>query len=405
MTGLKNVVGVVLAGGKGERLFPLTKFRSKPAVPFGGKYRILDFVMNSFVNSGIKNIKILVQAKSQSLIQHIQHLYPSVPNYGYFVDSVPAQQMIGEGWYEGTADAVYQNLDRLRNKNFTIAAIFSGDHVFCIDVEQMYAFHLKKKSEFTICAIPFSVEIAAGQFGIIEVDESGRVIGFEEKPLNPKEIPGKPGMCFASMGNYLANIPCLSQFLYEDANDASSRHDFGENVIPTMLKAGEAVYAYDFSENKIKGQTNIYWRDVGTIYAYWDANMDLRTIDPKLNLYNVHNWPIRTFPDYAPPYKQGLKPIGNDNLISGGCITNGTNISGSVLSSFVKVEKNSSIVDSVIFSGVSIGENAHIQKCIIDKGVIIPSRARIGFSQKDDEERGFHVKDGITVVPFGAIIK
>lgn len=396
-----EVIGIILAGGLGERLRPLTNERAKPGVPFGGNYRIIDFVTNSLINSGIKNIKVLTQTRSQSVKQHIERLYPSNPLYGNFIDTVPAQQKSGQRWYEGTADAVYQNLDLINFGAFQTTAIFAGDHIFTIDVRQMLKFHNKKRSVFTICAIPFSVEKAAGQFGIIEVDKNYRVIGFEEKPDNPKEIPNMPGMCLASMGNYLAEIPILSGILEEDSNDSGSSHDFGKNIIPLMIKKGMAIFAYNFNNNSIPGQTNNYWRDVGTINAYWEASMDLRNIKPEINLFNTRNWPIRTFPNYLPPFKAGLNPQINNVLIGNGCVVNGCRIFGSVLSQLVFVEKGTEIIDSIIFSGCTIGENVNIKKCIIDKDVSISNGVAIGYDCAHDEARGLSVIDGITVIPKG----
>ncbi len=400
MKDIRNVIGIILAGGKGERLSPLTAHRAKPGVPFGGKYRIIDFVMNSFINSGIQNIKVLIQFKSQPLKQHIDRLYPSSPLYGHYIDTVSAQQKVGEEWYEGTADAVYQNLDILEAADFGAAAIFAGDHIFVMDVSQMYEFHCKKESEFTIAAIAVPVEQAAGQFGVIEVDRRNRVIGFEEKPEKPKEIPGRPGLCFASMGNYIADIPVLSGLLQEDAQNPDSKHDFGKNIIPMMLARSMPVYAYDFNSNLIEGQRRIYWRDVGTVRAYWEANMDLCRIEPEINLYN-RTWPIRTFPDNAPPAKFIFHPDLDNHIISGGCIVSGARVHGSVLGQWVRVEQGANIVDSVIFPEVTVGAGVQLNTCIIDKKVNIPPGTRIGFSQADDEARGFSVVDGITVVPKG----
>ena len=396
---MREVMGIILAGGVGERLKPLTALRAKPAVPFGGKYRIVDFVLNNFINSGINNIKILVQTLSQPLINHISNLWPSVPVYNFFVHSIPAQKRVSDDWYKSTADAVYQNLNIFRdNPQYTRVAIFSGDHIFKMDVSQLDRYHLEKESDFTISSMVIKTE-DAGRFGIIEVDEQRRIMGFEEKPKSPKEIPGNPGFCLTSMGNYLAEIPILMEILHEDSKMEGSSHDFGKNVIPLMLKKGLRMFAYDFADNRVPGEDNVYWRDVGTIRSYWEANMDLVSIKPALNLYN-ELWPVKTSPDFTPPAKFVFRQSLVDNVImSGGCIVTQAEISNSVLSKRVRVEKEASIRESVIFAGVTIGEGAKIQRAIIDKNVKVPPSTQIGFSKEQDESRGFKVTDGITVIP------
>jgi len=396
---MNDLLGIVLAGGAGERLKPLTAVRAKPAVPFGGKYRIIDFVLNSLINSGIRNIKILVQTLSQPLINHVSTMWPSAPVYNFFVQCIPAQKRMGEQWYKSTADAVYQNLNMFRdNPCFRRVAIFSGDHIFKMDAGRFDRFHKEKCADFTISAMAIRKE-DAGRFGIIEVDEQGSVIGFEEKPENPKEMPGRPGFCLTSMGNYIANIPELVEAVSEDAEEEKSSHDFGKDVIPFMLKKGLRMYAYDFTSNLVPGENHVYWRDVGTIKAYWEANMDLVSIEPELNLYN-HLWPVKTSSDFMPPAKLVMKQSLIDNaIISGGCIVTQAEISNSVLSQSVRVEKNSLIRESVIFAGVTVCEGAQVRKTIIDKNVVVPPHVRIGFSREEDEARGFKVSEGITVVP------
>jgi len=396
---MNELLGIVLAGGAGERLKPLTAVRAKPAVPFGGKYRIIDFVLNSMINSGIRNIKLLVQTLSQPLIDHVSTMWPSAPVYSYFVQCIPAQKRMGEQWYKSTADAVYQNLNIFRdNPCYKRVAIFSGDHIFKVDASQIDSFHRAKGADFTISAMMIKKEDAS-RFGIIEVDQNGRVIGFEEKPENPKEMPGRPGFCLTSMGNYITNIPALIDIVSEDAGVEKSSHDFGKDIIPYMLKKGLGVYAYDFSENYVPGEDHIYWRDVGTIKSYWEANMDLVSIKPELNLYN-HLWPVKTSPDFAPPAKLVMRQSLVDNaIISGGCIITQAEISNSVLSQRVRVEKKSLVRESVIFAGVTISEGVQVRKAIIDKNVLVPPNTRIGFSREEDEARGFRVSDGITVVP------
>jgi len=396
---MNDLLGIVLAGGAGERLKPLTTVRAKPAVPFGGKYRIIDFVLNSMINSGIRNIKLLVQTLSQPLINHVSTMWPSAPVYNYFVQCIPAQKRMGEQWYKSTADAVYQNLNIFRdNPCFKRVAIFSGDHIFKMDASQFDSFHRAKGADFTISAMVIP-KADASRFGIVEVDQHGRVIGFEEKPAHPKEMPGRPGYCLTSMGNYIANIPSLIEMVSEDAGLEKSSHDFGKDIIPFMLKKGLGVYAYDYSENYVPGEDHIYWRDVGTIKSYWEANMDLVSIKPELNLYN-QLWPVKTTPDFTPPAKLVMRQSLIDNaIISGGGIITQAEVSNSVLSQRVRVEKNATIRESVVFSCVTVCEGAKVRKAIIDKNVIVPPNTRIGYSAEEDEARGFRVSDGITVVP------
>ena len=396
---MEDLLGIVLAGGAGERLRPLTSVRAKPAVPFGGKYRIIDFVINSFINSGLRNVKILVQNLSQPLINHVNKLWPSVPVYNFYVQAIPAQKRVSEDWYKSTADAVYQNLNIfVDNPQYRRVAIFSGDHIFKMDVSQLDQFHRETCADFTISSMFIGAE-DAGRFGILEIDENKRVIGFEEKPKHPKEIPGKPGFCLTSMGNYLADISTLTEILHEDAKKEGSTHDFGKDVIPLMLKKGLRLFAYDFAENKVPGEDHIYWRDVGTIRSFWEANMDLVSIKPELNLYN-ELWPLRTTPDFTPPAKCVFRQsLMDSSIMSGGCIITQAELCNSVLSQRVRVEKGARVRESVLFQGVKIGEGAMVKKAIIDKNVVVPPSTRIGYSREEDEARGFKVSDGITVVP------
>ncbi|HTY20856.1 MAG TPA: glucose-1-phosphate adenylyltransferase [Geobacteraceae bacterium] len=396
---MKELLGIILAGGAGERLRPLTASRAKPAVPFGGKYRIIDFVVNNLINSGLQNIKILVQSLSQPLINHVNKLWPSMPVYNFYVQAIPAQKRVGEEWYKSTADAVFQNLNVFTdNPQYNRVAIFSGDHIFKMDAGQFDSFHQGKGADFSISSMVIQAD-EAHRFGILEIDENNRVIGFEEKPKKPKEIPGKPGYCLTSMGNYIADIPLLIDVLHEDAKDIDSSHDFGKDVIPFLLKKGARIFAYDFSENKIPGEVQVYWRDVGTIGSYWEANMDLVGVNPELNLYN-DLWPIKTTPDFTPPAKFVFRQSLVDNsILSGGCIVTQAELSNSVLSQRVRVERGALVCESVIFAGVTIGEGVKIRKAIIDKNVQVPRLTRIGYSREEDEARGLIVSDGITVIP------
>lgn len=404
---MKNVLGMILAGGEGRRLYPLTKERAKPAVPFGGKYRIIDFVLNSFVNSEIYKIKILTQFKSDSLNQHIAKGWPMPPIFGHYIDLVPAQMRTGGSWYQGTADAIYQNLNLVYDDDPELVAVFGGDHVYKMDVRQMIEYHQEKDADLTIAAIPVPVD-RAREFGVIEIDADFRVIGWQEKPMEPKEIPGCPGVCLASMGNYLFNRDVLVEELTQDAESDVSAHDFGTNIIASMYQR-RAVYVYDFSQNAHEGMQEVergYWRDVGSVDAYWESSMDLVSISPIFNLYNPL-WPIRTFSYHAPPAKfvfadDDRRGFATDSIVSGGCIISGGQIDRCVLSPYVRINSFAKVEDSILMNGVNIGRHAQIRKAIIDKGVDVPSGVRIGYDWKEDRARGFYVSPGgVTVVAKG----
>ena len=399
---MKDVIGVIMAGGRGKRLWPLTEERAKPAVPFGGKYRIIDFVMNNFVNSEIGNIIILTQVRSQSLNEHISRFWTSSPLRGQYIDIVPAQMKISDDWYKGTADAVFQNLDIIAHSDqYSVAAIFAGDHIFKMDVAQMYDFHKKKKSQFTISVMAVPVSEAAGNLGVIEVGKNFSIIGFEEKPDYPKEIPNKPGHCFVSMGNYLAEIENLSAILKVDAMMEDSCRDFGKDVIPFMLKSRDNVCAYDFSTNVILGQEDVYWRDVGTLDAYWSANMELIGVKPDLNLYD-QTWPIWTHQAQTPPAKfvfddDDRRGQAIDSMISGGCVISGSVIRHSLVFSQVRVNSYSTVTASLLLPEVNVARHCRITKAIIEKGCQIPEGTIIGEDRAEDEKR-FHVSPGGVVL-------
>ncbi|MDA3839982.1 MAG: sugar phosphate nucleotidyltransferase [Patescibacteria group bacterium] len=400
---MKEVLGIVLAGGYGTRLRSLTAHRAKPGVPFAGNLRIIDFVMWNLLHSGIYHIWVLTQFRSQSVASHITNNYVMSRFLGHFIEPVPAQQKDGEKWYEGTADAVNQNITMFKSGEFKLAAIFSSDHIFTMDVSQMVEYHEEKESDFTISAMPYTSESAVGQFGVVEVDENFRVTGFTEKPESldlVKEIPGMPGMCLVSMGNYIADIEGLSEILAIDSLDETSKHDFGKDVIPYMVDAGVKVFVYNFDDNKIKGKDKNFWKDVGTLKAYYDACLDMAMIMPEIDLYNKH-WPIKSFSSGFPGAKGGLKAGSYNNIICNGCITNECLIYHSVLSPGVIVETESYINDSILFQGVSIGRDCKIKNTIIDKHVFIPDGTTIGYSEEEDNARDFWVEDGITLVPTG----
>ncbi len=407
---LDTALVMILAGGEGRRLLPLTRDRAKPAVPFGGRYRIIDFVINNFINSGFYKLKILTQYKSDSLNQHIARSWPVSSILGQYIDLVPAQMRTDGHWYQGTADAVFQNLTHINDEKPKHVCVFGGDHIYRMDVSQMMRFHKKKNAELTISAIPIPIE-EAGEFGIIEVDEDWKLTSFQEKPkTKPKSIPGRPDMCLASMGNYIFETKNLVEEVQNDAKDLSSSHDFGKNIIPKMLKDGKQIYVYDFSQNEYTGMTESergYWRDVGSIDSYWQANMDLLNYDPELNLY-AEDWPLRTYNYNFPPAKflwEEDERVGmaTNSMVSEGCIISGGSLSRCVLSPNVRINSFSVITDSILMENVNVGRYSEIKKAIIDKNVDIPPYTKIGINREDDIARGFMVSaGGVTVVPKGA---
>ena len=407
---IDDALVMILAGGEGKRLYPLTKDRAKPAVPFGGRYRIIDFVLNNFINSGFFKIKVLTQYKSDSLNKHITRGWALSPFLNQYVDLAPAQMRTGSDWYRGTADAIYQNVFHITDEDPDYVCIFGGDHIYKMDVSQMLDYHKEKNADLTISAIPIPIE-EAHEFGIIEVDDDWKLINFVEKPQTaPKSIPGNPNMCLASMGNYIFNKDSLLKALEEDEKIENSNHDFGKNVIPMMLNEGKRIYVYNFNDNAFPGMSNRergYWMDVGSIDAYWQANMDLLDYDPELNLYS-QAWPLRTFNYNYPPAKfiwdEGERVgMATNSMVSEGCIVSGAGLSRCVLSPKVKVNSFSQISESILMENVEIGRHSRIKKAIIDKNVIVPANTRIGFNKEEDIKRGFHVSpNGVTVVPKGA---
>lgn len=407
----EDVLVMILAGGEGKRLYPLTRDRAKPAVPFGGRYRIIDFVLNNFINSGFFKIKVLTQYKSDSLNKHITRGWSLSPFLNQYVDLVPAQMRTGGEWYMGTADAVFQNINQILDADPNYLCIFGGDHIYKMDVSQMLDYHKKKDAALTISAIQVPVE-EASEFGIMEIDENWRLVGFEEKPAKPKTIPGNPKICLASMGNYVFNKNVLVDALFKDACKEKTHHDFGKNIIPSLLEEKHKIYVYNFNENHFPGMSDSergYWRDVGNVDAYWQANMDLLDYCPELNLYSKE-WPLRTFNYNYPPAKfiwQEGDRVGmaTNSMVSEGCIISGGSLSRCILAPKVRINSYSQVTDSILMENVSIGRHSEIKKAIIDKNVIIPENMKIGFNREEDEKRGFYVSEGgITVVPKGAIL-
>ncbi len=409
---IDDALVMILAGGEGKRLYPLTKDRAKPAVPFGGRYRIIDFVLNNFINSGFYKIKVLTQYKSDSLNQHISRGYALSPFLDQYVDLVPAQMRTGSDWYRGTADAVFQNVLHIVDADPTYVCVFGGDHIYKMDVSQMLDFHKQRNAALTIAAIPIPIE-EASEFGIMEVDDNWRLTNFVEKPkTKPKSIPGNPNMCLASMGNYIFGKDILLDALYRDNKIEDSSHDFGKNVIPMMLNEGQPVYVYNFKENTFPGMSDAergYWKDVGNVDAYWQANMDLLDSCPELNLY-AKEWPLRTFNYNYPPAKfiwQEGDRVGmaTNSMVSEGCIISGGGLSRCVLAPKVRINSYSSVTESILMENVNIGRHCEIRRAIIDKNVQVPPYTKIGFDREIDEQKGFYVSpNGVTVVPKGAIL-
>jgi len=396
-----------MAGGQGTRLHPLTRDRAKPAVPFGGKYRIIDFVLSNFINSGIYAIYVLVQWRSQSLIEHLKDGWQfggMLPDH--FVIPVPAQMRMGETWYQGTADAIFQNLNLIDDTKPDLVAVFGADHIYRMDIQQMIEFHMDRKAAVTVATLPVAVD-EADQFGIVQVDSGLRVSGFVEKPDNPPQMPGAPGRSLASMGNYLFNPEVLREALIEDSIAENSNHDFGRDLIPALINR-VPVYAYNFMTNRIRGDSELnlsYWRDVGTLDAYFEANMDLRDARPHLNLYNPL-WPLRTAYFDQPPAKfvfdeNGRRGLALHSVISEGCIVSGGAIRNSVLGRSVFVHSYSLVEDSVIMDYAEIGRHVKIRRAIIDKNVYVPEGEEIGYDLERDRQRFFVTDSGLVVIPKG----
>ena len=415
---MEKVLAVIMAGGSGERLKPLTDERAKPAVPFGGVFRIIDFTLSNCINSGIRQIFVLTQYKSQSLNQHIQDGWGiSSSGLGDFIYTIPAQQRSGTDWYRGTADAVRQNLNRIRGKHVEHILVLSGDHIYKMDYAELLEYHKQKNAGLTISAIRTPKEEVANRLGVLEIGEGNRMVGFEEKPAHPKTIPGAPDFAFASMGVYVFQADALIRAL------AGGEDDFGKEVIPRMKDGGHDIYVYDYEkENKIRDfvvevkdgrrtkvmvdmtRDSCYWRDVGTIEAYYDASMDLVGVNPMFNLYG-EKWPLRSHYRQLPPSKCLLGGSTPDSMVSNGCIISGGLVIGSILSPGVVVERDAYVEKSIVFDDVTIEPGARVRRAIIDKGVVIRSGSAIGYDHDADRRRGCTVSDsGIVVVPKGADI-
>ena len=400
---MKDVLAVVLAGGKGSRLEPLTRDRAKPAVPFGGGYRIIDFSLSNCLNSGMRKMLVLTQYKGMSLDRHInlgwRHFFCS--ELGEFIDVVPPQQRIDEHWYQGTADAVYQNIYAIEKERPDYVVILAGDHIYKMNYRSMVEYHTANDADLTIGALRVTRD-AARQFGVMQVDETDRVIGFQEKSPEPKTIPGDDSHCLASMGIYVFTARFLFEQLCRDATKPGSKHDFGNDVIPSIIDT-HRVFVFPFRDENRKNDA--YWRDVGTLDAYYQANMDLVAVDPLLNMYDDH-WPIRSFHPSCPPPKfvfSGRGPEDRcgramDSIVCPGSIISGGTVEHSIVGPNVRVNSYTHVEDSILFSGVDIGRHARVRRAIIDKDVRIPPGVEIGFDPKLDEQRGFSLSEGGVVV-------
>lgn len=401
---MKNVFTVVLAGGKGERLFPLTQYRAKPAVPFGGKYRIIDFTLSNCLNSGLRKIAVLIQYKSHSLDRHIRSGWNIVSNeLGEFIASVPPQMRISEDWYKGTADAVYQNLFLIDSEQPEYLLVLAGDHIYKMNYAEMVEFLEEKQADAVVGAIEFPIA-EASRFGVIGVDDNHQIFRFDEKPANPTPMPNDPTHAFVSMGIYLFKTSVLRDRLIEDAKE-DAPHDFGKAIIPRMIR-DYRVFAFKFHDKNQKAVK--YWRDIGTLDAYWEANMDLVAVDPLFNLYD-QNWPIRTYQGQFPPakfvfaqdFQGGRMGVALDSIVCGGCIISGGRVQNSVLSPNVVVYDHADVRESVLMENVVIGEHARIRRAIIDKDVIIPPKTEIGYD-RDADARRFTVTDsGLVAISKG----
>ena len=397
----RQTIALVLAGGRGSRLHELTDWRAKPAVPFGGKFRLIDFPLSNAINSGIRRIGVLTQYKAHSLIQHLVRGWSGLKNeLGEFVDILPASQRIGGEWYKGTADAIYQNLDIIRTHRPEYVLILSGDHIYKMDYGPMLAFHAENEADMTVSCLEVPIEEAAGAYGVAAVDEHHRVIGFQEKPAHPEPLPGQPGMCLASMGNYVFDTEFLYEQLIADADSVGTAHDFGKNIIPSIIDRHH-VAAFPFRD--AHSGKRAYWRDVGTLDAFWEANMELLSVTPELNLYD-QQWPILTYQAQLPPAKfvfndDARRGMAVDSMVSGGCVISGARLNRSLLFSNVKVHSYTHIEDTVVLPEVDIGRHVRITRAIIDRGCVIPQRTVIGEDHRQDRARGFRVTDhGVVLV-------
>jgi glucose-1-phosphate adenylyltransferase len=405
----RQTVSIVLAGGRGSRLGPLTEWRAKPAVPFGGKFKIIDFALSNCLNSGIRRIGIATQYQSHGLIHHLQRGWSFLDGrFNEFIELLPAQQSSSMDWYKGTADAVYQNLDVLRRHDPRLVLVLAGDHIYKMDYTRMLYEHVDRGADMTVGCVEVPIEEAARQLGVMEVDEEFRVMGFEEKPAMPRTIPGNPGHALASMGIYVFNADFLYDELVDDAVKEESSHDFGHDLIPKLIANEGRVYAHRLRDSCTQlNEGEPYWRDVGTIDAFWEANLELTRVTPALNLYD-ESWPIWTYQEQLPPAKfvfdlEGRRGAAVDSMVSGGCIVSGSTVRSSLLFSSCRVHSFCSINETVLLPEVEVGRGAMLSRCVVDQGTRIPPGLRAGIDPEEDRKR-FHVTEkGITLITPGML--
>jgi glucose-1-phosphate adenylyltransferase len=409
---MTDVFGIVLAGGEGKRLAPLTADRAKPAVPFGGNYRLIDFALSNLVNAGYRQIVVLTQYKSHSLDRHISTTWRLSPLLGNYVAPVPAQMRRGPHWFSGSADAIYQNLNLLYDERPDIVAVFGADHIYRMDPRQMVDQHIESGAAVTVAALRAPLA-EADQFGVIETAADGQTISaFREKPTDAVGLPDAPDQVYASMGNYVFTADALIDIVMRDAEDKASAHDMGGSIVPALVESGDA-HVYDFSRNEVPGATEVergYWRDVGTLDAFYDAHMDLISVEPEFNLYN-REWPILTWPDPLPPAKfvfdedDGRRGQALDSMVCAGVVISGATVRRSVLSPGVHLHSFAEVEDSVLMQGVDVGRSAVVRRAIIDKNVRITDGAQVGVDPKADRERFTVSAGGVVVIPKGATVE
>jgi glucose-1-phosphate adenylyltransferase len=395
----RGTLAVIMAGGRGERLRQLTEDRCKPAAPFGGKFRIIDFVLSNLLNSGIRQISVLTQYKAHSLIQHIGKGWGFLRGeFGEFIEIIPAQQRRGPEWYQGTADSLWQNMELIRAHRPLHVLVLAGDHIYKMDYGPMIGFHVEKEADITVGVVEVPLDFAR-DFGVMAIETTNRVIGFQEKPRHPEPMPGRPDVALASMGIYVFNPRLLERLLRADAENPDSSHDFGRNIIPDAIDKLR-VFAYPFEDVRTKAQN--YWRDVGTVDAYYEANMELVRVSPELNIYD-EQWPIWTYQEQLPPAKfvfddDERRGTAIDSMVSGGCIISGSRVSNSLLFSQVRVHDYSTVDRSVILPRVRIGEHCVVRNAIIDEGAVVPDGTQIGVDSAADRERFYVSENGVTLV-------